>query len=228
MAPSPKGKRYEQVENCIDIPGWFAENAAMAQTEWAGLFDMDGVVVDTVPLHFRAWKRMFEEHGKPFTFEDYKTKVDGIPRRDGARAILSELSDTDLDRACEIKQGYFLEILDREKIPVYESTVRLVKDIRASGRKVALISSSKNLPRIVTSAGVADLWDTVIGGNDFTRGKPDPQVFLMAAERLNIPPGRCVGIDRHGDPGRLAKADIIVKDLAEVDLARVEKLFRPV
>jgi len=220
----------------------------MPEFDWAGLFDMDGVVVDTVPLHFRAWKRMFEEHGKPFTFEDYKTKVDGIPRRDGARAVLSGLSDAELDRACEIKQGYFLGILDKEKIPVYESTVRLVKDIRSSGRKVALISSSKNLPRVVKSAGVADLWDTVIGGNDFTRGKPDPQVFLMAAERLNIPPGRCVvfedallgveaakragsrciGIDRHGDPGRLAKADIIVKDLAEVDLARIETLFRPV
>jgi len=216
--------------------------------DWAAIFDMDGVVVDTVQLHFRAWKRMLEEHGKKFTFDDYKEKVDGIPRIDGARAILPELSAGDLGKACDIKQGYFLEMLDREKIPAYEGTVNLIKSIRASGRKAALISSSKNLPRIIKSAGVEDIWDAIVNGTEVAKGKPDPAVFLLAAERLGMPPGKCVviedatqgveaarrggmkciGIDRHGDPARLAKADIVVKDLAEVDLARVEALFRAV
>ncbi len=218
----------------------------MATTDWAAIFDMDGVVVDTVMLHFHAWKRMFEEHGRVFTFDDYKAKVDGIPRRDGARAILTGLSDAELDRACEIKQGYFLEALERERIPAYPGTVALIKAIRSSGRKAALISSSKNLPRIIKSAGVEDIWDAIVSGTEIKKGKPDPEVFLTAASRLGMEPGRCVvvedamqgveaakrggmkciGIDRHNDPGRLAKADLIVKDLGEIGLADVEALFK--
>ena len=54
----------------------------------AVIFDMDGVIVNTVPIHFKAWKEMFLHYGKDFNFDDYKRKVDGIPRMDGARAIL--------------------------------------------------------------------------------------------------------------------------------------------
>lgn len=219
----------------------------MAMNDWAAIFDMDGVVVDTVHMHFNAWKRMFEEHGKKFTFEDYKTRVDGIPRRDGARAILPELSDEELGKACDIKQGYFLEMLDKEKVPAYPGTVSLIKAIRGSGRKAALISSSKNLPRIIKSAGVEDIWDVIVNGTEVKRGKPDPMVFLLAAERLGMPPAKCVviedavqgveaarrggmkciGIDRHGDPARLSGADVIVKDLSELGVPDVEKLFKP-
>jgi len=218
----------------------------MPRNDWAAIFDMDGVVVDTVGLHFQAWKRMFEEHGRPFTFEDYKAKVDGIPRRDGARAILTGLSEAELDRACDVKQGYFLEALDRERIPAYPGTVALINAIRASGRKAALISSSRNLPRIVKSAGVEGIWDAIVSGTEIKKGKPDPEVFLTAAGRLAMPPAQCVvvedamqgveaakrggmkciGIDRHNDPGRLAKADLIVKDLGEIGLSHVEALFR--
>ncbi|MEK7474662.1 MAG: beta-phosphoglucomutase family hydrolase [Candidatus Coatesbacteria bacterium] len=218
----------------------------MPLSDWAAIFDMDGVVVDTVGLHFKAWKRVFEEHGVPFTFDDYKAKVDGIPRRDGARAILTGLDDAGIERACDIKQGYFLEMLDREKIPAYPGTVNLIKSIRGSGRKAALISSSRNLPRIIKSAGVEDIWDAIVTGTEVTKGKPDPQVFLMAAERVKMTPARCVviedatqgveaakrggmkciGIDRHGDPARLAKADLVVQDLGEIGLSNVEALFR--
>lgn len=212
---------------------------------WAGIFDMDGVVVDTVRLHFQAWKRMFEGRGKAFTFDDYKARVDGIPRRDGARAVLGDLPSAELEKACDAKQGYFLELLEKEKVPAYEGTVGLVKAIRASGRKVALISSSKNLSRIIGAAGLGDIWDAVVNGHEITKGKPDPQIFLMAAERLGTPPvncvvfedavlgveaarragSKCVGIDRYGDAARLSKADIVVKDLSEISLVQVDALF---
>jgi len=212
---------------------------------WSAIFDMDGVVVETVQMHFQAWKRMFEEHGKPFTFDEYKAKVDGIPRRDGARAILGGLSPDELDRACDQKQGYFLEFLDKEKVPAYPGTVALIMAIRASGRKAALISSSKNLPRIIKSAGVSEIWDSIVNGSEITRGKPDPQIFLMAAERLGTPPAgcvvfedavqgveaakrggmKCVGIDRYGSPARLSRADVVVSDLSEIDVARLDSLF---
>ena len=212
---------------------------------WAAIFDMDGVVVETVQMHFQAWKRMFEERGKSFTFDQYKAKVDGIPRIDGARAILGDLPPVELNRACDLKQGYFLELLEKEKVPAYEGTVALIRAIRGAGHKAALISSSKNLPRITASAGVADIWDVIVNGSEITRGKPDPQIFLMAADRLGFlsrdcvvfedavqgvvaakrAGSKCVGIDRYDDPKRLSKADIVVADLSEISLERLDSLF---
>lgn len=214
---------------------------------WAAIFDLDGVVVNTVPLHFKAWKKMFGEWGKKeFTFEDYKQKVDGIPRTSGARAILTDVSESQLEEACQTKQNYFLELIESEGVPVYETTVKLIKEMRARHVRVALISSSKNLPRIIKSGGVADIWDVIISGNEITRGKPDPQVFLTAAQRLKMPANQCVvfedavlgveaakragmacvGIDRHEDPRALARADIVVKDLAEIDCDKIEELVK--
>lgn len=210
------------------------------------IFDLDGVIVDTVPLHFKAWKRMFNEYGKKFSFQDYKQKVDGIPRTDGAKAILTDLSEEKLEEACNKKQSYFLEYLKSEAIPIYETTIDLIKELKARGLKVACISSSKNCPYILERTGLKVLFDAKVDGNDITRGKPDPQIFLMAASKLSLKSGDCivfedallgveaarnagmvcVGIDRHEDPGRLKKAQLTVNDLSEVNYGKLKSLFK--
>lgn len=212
----------------------------------AAIFDLDGVIVDTVPIHFKAWKRMFAEYGKEFTFEDYKQKVDGIPRLDGARAILTDLSEEEIKRACDIKQGYFLEFIEKELIPTHESTLKLIQELKSHSIKVATISSSKNCKRILKRINVIDWFGTIVDGTQITKGKPDPQVFLMAAERLKVEPQDClvfedavlgveaakrakmfcVGIDRYNDPDRLKKADIVVADLKGIDYNKLISLFK--
>ncbi|MDD5441723.1 MAG: beta-phosphoglucomutase family hydrolase [Candidatus Omnitrophica bacterium] len=213
----------------------------------AGIFDLDGVIVNTVKLHFGAWQKMFSEYGRQFSFEDYKDKVDGIPRIDGARAILSELSKEDLVLAADKKQGYFLELLKSQGVVVYDSTVKLIKDIKGAGIKTAVISSSKNCKPILEKAGLIDLFDVVFTGNDVApgRGKPHPDVFLKAAEFFGFQPCecivfedavsgieaavagnfKCIGIDRYSAPERLAKSDIVVNDLSEIDLDKLRGLF---
>lgn len=211
----------------------------------AAIFDLDGVIVDTVPIHFKAWKKMFAEYGKEFTFEDYKHKVDGIPRIDGGRAILTDLSDAELKQACDKKQGYFLDFIEHEEIPTHESTIKLIQELKSLSIKVASISSSKNCKRILQRINIIDWFETIVDGTQITKGKPDPQVFLMAAERIKVEPKDCivfedavlgveaaknanmicVGIDRYNDPERLKGADIIVSDLKEVDLNKLKALF---
>lgn len=211
----------------------------------AAIFDLDGVIVNTVPLHFKAWQRMFKEYGKDFTFEDYKEKVDGIPRTDGAKAILTDLSDEDLKKAGDKKQAYLLEYLEKEKIPAYDTTVDLIKSIKKDGLKIGVISSSKNCMSILKKINLVDIFDVIITGNDITKGKPDPQAFFMAAERMSSEPKacvvfedavlgveaaknagmKCVGIDRYGSPERLKKADLVVSDLGEITLKNVKELF---
>src|SRR3990167_2372078 len=106
--------------------------------------DLDGVLVNTVPAHFKAWKKMFSEYGRKFTFQDYKKKVDGIPRTDGARAVLYDLSPGELKKAADKKQKYYLDYINKEGVRVYTTSVRLLKDLKAHGIKIAVISASKN------------------------------------------------------------------------------------
>ena len=209
------------------------------------IFDLDGVIVDTVLLHFKAWKKMFSEYGKDFTFEDYKEKVDGIPRMRGARAILEDLSEEELNKAATRKQSYFLEFLEKEGVTVHQSTIDLAKELKARGVKLSVISSSKNCRHILERASLVDLFDIIITGNDIKKGKPDPDVFLLASEKLglnyenclvvedavlgveaaNRANMKCVGIDRYDSPERLSRADIVVKDLSEISIEKIEALF---
>jgi len=211
----------------------------------AAIFDLDGVIVDTVPLHFKAWQKMFSEYGKDFTFEDYKQKVDGIPRLAGCRAILTDLDDNAIDEACEKKQGYYIQLLQEEGVVVYDTTLTLLKEIISKDLKTACVSSSKNCPLILEKVGITDLFQVQLSGNDIKKGKPDPQIFLMAAERLGVDPAdclvfedatlgveagkranmKCVGIDRDKKPHLFEKADIVVGDLGEVALEELQKLF---
>ncbi len=209
------------------------------------IFDLDGIVVDTVPLHFAAWKKMFSEYGKSFTFEDYKKKVDGIPRMDGARAVLTELDDKELEKAAGLKQKYFRSELDRGKIPVYDSTIKLIKDLKDTGLSLAVISSSKNCTHILKNIGIYDILDTVVGGSRELKGKPDPEIFLTAAKELKASPEKCVvfedaslgvasaknagmyviGVDRYSNPARLEAADRIVSDAGQITASEVAGLL---
>ncbi len=211
----------------------------------AAVFDLDGVIVNTVPFHFKAWKRMFGEYGKEFTFEDYKEKVDGIPRLDGARAILDSLSEEELQLAARKKQGFYREYLSEEKVPVYKSSVKLIEDLKRHEIKIAVVSSSKNCSYILEKAKLYPLVDIEVNGNEITKGKPNPQMFLMGADKLKVKPAecvgfedavlgveavkragmKCIGVDRYQEPQRLKKADIIVSDLREIDISKLKELI---
>lgn len=212
----------------------------------SAIFDLDGVVVNTVPLHFKAWKSMFSEYGKNFTFEDYKQKVDGIPRLDGARAILSDLNKEDLEKAATKKQEYYLELVNKGEVEVYPSTVSLIMELKKNSIKIAAASSSRNCRYILEKADLIGLFDAIVAGGEFKKGKPNPEIFLLAASRLGSSAAEsvvfedaklgveaakngnmlCVGIAREGDREILKKADIIVNDLEEIDCAKLKGLFK--
>ncbi|MFA7676592.1 MAG: beta-phosphoglucomutase family hydrolase [Candidatus Omnitrophota bacterium] len=209
------------------------------------IFDLDGVIVNTVPLHFKAWQKMFKEYGKDINFEDYKNKVDGIPRIDGARAILTQLSSPELEKAASLKQDYFLELLNSQGVEVYQSTLELMILLKKEGIKIAAISSSKNCLSILRQVKIIDLFEVIITGKDGIKGKPAPDIFLAAAEKLGLrnewcvvfedavlgveaakkAAMKCVGIDRYDNPQRLSKADIVVSDLSEIGFSELKGLF---
>lgn len=209
------------------------------------IFDLDGVIVDTVPLHFDAWKRMFDSYFRKFTIDEYYAKVDGIPRDDGVRAILSDLSDEDVKKASALKQAYFLANLNSKPINTFSSTLKLIGELRDLGVKVVVISSSKNARKILQKINMLESIDGLISGDECKNGKPEPDIFLMAAKKFEVPKENCVvfedavlgvlaakragmfcvGIDRRHNPKRLRNADIVVADLSELRAHEVQGLL---
>ncbi len=200
------------------------------------IFDLDGVIVDTVPLHFEAWQRMFHRYGYAFNETDYKAKVDGRKREDGARAVMTDASEAVIMEASNYKQSLYLDLVAKGRVERFPSTIALIEDLVARKVKIAVASSSRNVAAILESIGATSLVDVIVNGGDLRRGKPEPEIFLNAANGLGeAVPGCivfedanagveaakrgdfvCVGVDRDDNPQNLARADVIVKDLGDI------------
>jgi beta-phosphoglucomutase len=210
------------------------------------IFDLDGVIVDTVPLHFSAWKKLFEgTFNIPFDMKIYEQKVDGIPRLDAIRRMLPDLSEEEVVKAGDIKQGYYLKMLRNGKLKKFPPAFRLLKELLEHNILLAAASSSKNTKEILKTTGIIDDFSTIIDGYDIVHGKPDPEIFLKAAAGLKLDVSECVvfedsiagveaakaggflcvGIDRHHRPENYKQADLYVTGLENVNYEVLEKLF---
>jgi len=214
----------------------------------AAIFDMDGVLTDTVKLHFKAWKRMFNNHGYKFEYEDYKQKVDGKPRMDGIRSIATDVSEDELFKMAEEKQRYFLELVENDSLEAFDDTIWILQYFKQNSVKLAVASSSKNTSKILTKLGIDKMFDAIVTGYDFKKGKPDPEIFLTAAERLNVNPRECVvfedaidgikagisagmltiGVCRDGQFEKLKNAHFVVDRLDKVTIELLENLHEKV
>lgn len=211
------------------------------------IFDLDGVIVDTVPLHFEGWRYLFSDiHHIPFTRQDYDDKVDGKPRIDGVRAIMPNLTLEEAIKEGEIKQQKYLELIAAGKMQEFPTSFALIKELKAKGIKLAAASSSKNAVFILEKVKLLQDFDVVVSGNDFTHGKPAPDIFLVAAKKLNLEvkdcivfedalagvqaakAGKfiCVGINRHNKAENYKEADLVVTDLGEVNFEILSKLIK--
>ena len=171
----------------------------------AVLFDLDGVLTSTTPLHAACWKEAFDEVlPEPFDVErDYLAHVDGKPRLDGVRDMLlargiepdPELVHSIADR----KQALVGRALEADGVSAFPGSVRWVEQLRGDGVRTAVVSASANCRAVLRSAGTADLFDVTIDGSDVRRlglrGKPAPDGFLAAAISLNVLPARTVVVE---------------------------------
>ena len=159
------------------------------------IFDLDGVLVDTVPTHYRAWERMFHEFGYEFGHKEYLKLVDGRLRLDGARAVMTHVDEETLVFRANKKNDYYLEAIDRGEFNIFEAALRKVREFHAQDYKLAAASSSANVRHILDTIGILDLFETVIGGPDVVNGKPHPEIFLTAAAGLGLPVEECVVVE---------------------------------
>lgn len=166
----------------------------------AVIFDLDGVLVSTDELHYQAWKRLAEELGiHNFTKADNERQR-GIGRMDSLEIVLEkgdkQYSLEEKTALAEKKNDYYKESLEElDDSAVLPGAFDTLKMLRARGILIGLGSVSKNTPVILEKTGLAPYIDKVSCGLDITRSKPDPEVFLVAAQKLEMNPALCLVVE---------------------------------
>ena len=218
-------------------------------TKLGVIFDVDGVLVDSYQAHFQSWQRLGREIGVQMSEQQFVASF-GRTSREVIREFWPQLATSD-GRVAQIddrKEELFREILAAD-FPAMEGAVELIDALAATDFSLAVGSSGppENVGLVLDKLGRRDKFRAVVTGRDVTRGKPDPHVFLLAAERLGLPPGRCVvvedapagvaaakaagakclGLASAGrNPALLAAADRVVERLREVGAADIHRLLR--
>lgn len=164
------------------------------------IFDLDGVICFTDKFHYQAWKKMADELGIYFD-ETINNRLRGVSRMDSLEIVLeryegSPLSDEDKVRLATQKNETYRELLKTMTPDDASDEVRnTLKELRRRGYLLSLGSSSKNAKFILEKIDLLDAFDAISDGNNITKSKPDPEVFLKAAEFLNVDPKDCLVIE---------------------------------
>jgi len=165
----------------------------------AFIFDLDGVIVDTAKYHFLAWRDLANDLGFEFTKEQNEL-LKGVSRVRSLEILLNigkiELSDKRKEELLIVKNVEYLEYVNKmtsdEILPGIKELLAFLKKEKVP---FALGSASKNAPLILKKVGLYDMFEAIVDGNDVSKAKPDPEVFLIAAKKLNKKPDQCIVIE---------------------------------
>lgn len=211
----------------------------------ACIFDLDGVIVDTVPAHFVAWKAMADELNIPFTEIDNE-QLKGVSRTESMRRILEmggmTKSASEIEELTTRKNHIYVDIISKmtpnDILPGVVEFLDLLKD---NDIAIALGSSSKNAPVILKAVGLSDRFEVAVDGNHISHSKPHPEVFLLGADQLGLSPAECVvfedaisGVQAAkrgnfkcigvGESDVLHEADLVIPDMKAIDLSIFNQL----
>ena len=211
----------------------------------ACLFDLDGVIVDTAIYHFQAWRRLANELGFDFT-EHQNEQLKGISRMESLDLILGwgnvTLTEEEKQDWATRKNSWYLELVkemtSNEVLPGVKDFLDILKE---NNIKIALGSASKNSKLILERIEMLSYFDAIIDGNNITKGKPNPEVFLLGAEATNCKPEECVvfedalaGVQAGkaggmkvvgvGSPEILIEADIVIATFEEMTMEKLMSL----
>lgn len=202
------------------------------------IFDMDGVLVDSAQAHRRSWQLLAEQTGRTITDQQFASTF-GQPSRQIIRQLWGpHLTDQLVAELDQRKEQIYRQLI-AHRIPTMPGALDLIRRLQQAGAKLAIGSSGPpaNIDLVIDSLGIRQSFSAIVTGMDVTRGKPDPEVFLLAAKRLQLPAHRCaviedapagilaahragmaaVGLVGTHPPEKLASADLLVHSLDQLD-----------
>ena len=212
----------------------------------AVIWDMDGVLADTAPFHFQAWQEVFRERNIPYSKEVFRKNF-GKRNDIIVRSIVGEdYPEDEIEAILTEKEGLF-RAKAAGKIKPIPGAIELLNDLKEYGIKLALATSSpiENGQFVIRQLGIEDSFNAIVWGREVTEGKPSPQIFMLAATRLNINPVNCVVIEdavagvaaaKRADmkclavasnhpQEKLIEADCVVDSLERVSVADLAAIF---
>lgn len=206
----------------------------------AVLFDLDGVLVSTDEYHYRSWKRLCDEEGFTFFDHEFNHQFRGVARMECVELLIKasgkRFTSEQKTEIAERKNRYFIESLAAvtpdELLPGSLSTL---KGLKKRGVKIAVASNSRNAQTIIDQVRIGHLLDAVVDGYQIKNSKPDPEVFLLAARNVSVPPAECLvvedaiaGIEAAqragmksigiGTKERLPNASLVIPDLSAISV----------
>ncbi|TDD99252.1 beta-phosphoglucomutase [Flavobacterium cellulosilyticum] len=213
----------------------------------AFIFDLDGVIVDTAKYHFLAWKKIANELDIDFTLE-HNELLKGVSRVRSLDIILDigkiEASQADKNKwLIQKNEDYLSYLVDMNQSEVLPGVMPILNYLKEQNQLIALGSASKNARPILEKTGTLSFFDAIVDGNDVTNAKPDPEVFLIAAQLLGAKPEDSIvfedsvaGIQAAniggmlsigiGDKETLHEAQYIFNDFNEIDTIFIDELIR--
>lgn len=213
----------------------------------AVIWDMDGVIVDTGPHHFRAWQKASKDRGVSFGEREFK-RTFGMRNVEIIRTIFGEsVSESESAEIADSKERYYRQFIAGDVIPL-PGAIELLKDLQESGFRQAIASSSplENVDLVLNALGIRHLFQAVVTEKDVKAGKPDPEIFLTAAAMLGIEATNCLVIEDAIAGVRAAKragmkcvavsnthaleqlrdADLVVDSLSRLSASEVKDILR--
>ena len=200
------------------------------------LWDMDGVIAMSGEYHYEAYRELFGEMNVPFNREQYFDELFGVRNWTIIRTVAGDLPREEIERLAERKEEKFRRIA-RGKIEALPGAKAMIQRASEAGLKQAIVSSTPcaNIDLVLDELGLREAFGTIVGEEDAEKGKPDPEGFLVAAERLNVEPAACVviedapagieagnaggmrtiGVATTRVPERLSAADLVVGSLED-------------
>jgi len=205
----------------------------------AAIFDMDGVIVDSEPMHIEAEKRILLKYGVEISADELRTYTGTTAESEFADLIRKYGLKTTVDRLFREKEAVLFDLLERRTEPT-KGVIKLIKSLKQQGLKLAIASSGhrKLVHYFLRKLKIVSLFDSIVCAEDITRSKPDPEIFLKAAKNLSLDPAECVVIEdstlgvtaaksagmkciafRNPNSGNqdLSKADLIIDDFRKLD-----------
>ena len=215
-------------------------------TKKAFIFDLDGVIVDTAKFHYLAWKELANDLGFEFT-EEQNEQLKGVSRVASLEILLNigNIQLTNDHKEILLKEkneqylGYIAKMGQDEILPGIKNLLAYLKEHEIP---FSLGSASKNARLILKILDIYDLFDAIVDGNDVSTAKPDPEVFLIAAKKLNKDPHDCIVIEDAqagvqaannaqmisigiGDKKILKEASIVLNNTGELTVDFIKKLI---
>jgi beta-phosphoglucomutase len=215
---------------------------------FAAIFDMDGTLVDNTPYHFRSWQALFKKHGKgTLDKETYYKQISGVPVMETIKRLFgSDYDEAGLKALMNEKEEFYRQLYAPYLAPV-NGLGNFLTELKNSGIKMAMATSATvaDIDFILNKIPIRDDFDVIINSTMVSKPKPHPQIFLKAAEKLNIPPDNCVvfedslagikaannagmkviGITTGHTAAELQPANMIIKDYTDLSVPELAELF---